>query len=134
MGQRSYILTDSQVACRYFTNGRVPACVARLLGATLGQEHCIIQCPGHIAETGNDRADGAARAITHRATVPRPDTCLLLQAPHTPRDILEHQRRQRRRYSPPPSRLGVKEAHEWRRLQTNTYPHLRLKHAIHPTA
>ncbi|KAH7936286.1 hypothetical protein HPB52_021327 [Rhipicephalus sanguineus] len=38
MEQRPYILTDAQIACRYFTNGRVPACVARLLGATLGQE------------------------------------------------------------------------------------------------
>ncbi|KAH6931299.1 hypothetical protein HPB50_023498 [Hyalomma asiaticum] len=39
--QGSYILTDSQIACRYFTSGRVPACVAHLLIATLDQEHSI---------------------------------------------------------------------------------------------
>lgn len=90
--QGSYILTDSQIASRYFTSGRVPACVAHLLGATLDQDHSIIWCPGHIEATGDDRADGAARALTHRATVPRLDTRLQPHAPHTPRDILEHQR------------------------------------------
>ncbi|KAH6943708.1 hypothetical protein HPB50_025633 [Hyalomma asiaticum] len=84
--QGSYILTDSQIACRYFTSGRVPACVARLLGATLDQDHSIMWCSAHIEATGNDRADGAARALTHRATVPRLDTRLQPQAPHTPRE------------------------------------------------
>ncbi|KAH6939090.1 hypothetical protein HPB50_015732 [Hyalomma asiaticum] len=74
MTQGSYILTDSQIACRYFTSGSVPACVARLLGATLDQEHSFIWCPAHVEATGNDRADGAARALTRRATVPRPVT------------------------------------------------------------
>ncbi|KAH6938370.1 hypothetical protein HPB50_008939 [Hyalomma asiaticum] len=106
--QGSYFLTDSQIACRYFTSGRVPACVARaLLGATLDQDHIIIWCPAHIEATGNARADGAARSITYRATVPRLDTRLIPQAPHTPGDILEHQRRQRRRYSTPHPRLNL---------------------------
>ncbi|KAH6928390.1 hypothetical protein HPB50_015474 [Hyalomma asiaticum] len=119
--QGCYTLTDSQIACRYFTSICVPECVAHLLGATLDQDHSIIWCPAVIEATRKDRAAGAARALTHRATVPRLDTRLQPQAPHTPRDILEHQRRQRRRYSTPHPRLNVKEAHEWRLLQTNTY-------------
>ncbi|KAH6948476.1 hypothetical protein HPB50_024815 [Hyalomma asiaticum] len=77
--QGSHILTDSQIACRYFTSGRIPACVAHLLGATLDQDHSIIWCPAHIEATGNDRADGAARALTYRATVPRLGTRLIPQ-------------------------------------------------------
>ncbi|KAH6948429.1 hypothetical protein HPB50_024370 [Hyalomma asiaticum] len=45
--QGSYILTDSQIARRYFTSGRVPVCVAHLPGATLDQDHSIIWCPAH---------------------------------------------------------------------------------------
>lgn len=87
----------------------------------------IIWCPGHIGLDGNERADGAARAFVNRAADHSSEK------PFLPRDILEYQRRERRKYSVPHPDLSGRDSYDWRRIQTHTYPNLYLKHAIHPT-
>ncbi|KAH8024665.1 hypothetical protein HPB51_000396 [Rhipicephalus microplus] len=67
LGRLSLVLTDSMVACKLFLTGRLPHNTIRLLGPDLTQDHPIIWCPGHAGLYGNERADGAARALTNRA-------------------------------------------------------------------
>ncbi|KAH7972600.1 hypothetical protein HPB52_013828 [Rhipicephalus sanguineus] len=74
--RRSYILTDSQIACRYFTDGHVPACVARLIGATVDQEHYIIWCPGHIQKRVTiERTVQLELLLTERLSLAQIPTC-----------------------------------------------------------
>ncbi|XP_042144326.1 uncharacterized protein LOC120837552 [Ixodes scapularis] len=77
----------------------------------------------------------AARAHTHRAITREGTTSLV--APTTDllinyADILAHYRHDRRKYPAPHPRLSRDEATTLRRLQTNTYPHSTLLHAIYP--
>lgn len=92
------------------------------------QYHAIIWCPAHAGLEGNERADGIARGISIRAPIETLD-----EPPVTSLDILEAQRKERQKFSPPHPKLDIGQARDWRRLQTNTYPNLLILNKIHRT-
>ncbi|KAG0425280.1 hypothetical protein HPB47_027542 [Ixodes persulcatus] len=93
-----------------------------------------------IAFRGNEAEHAAARVHTHRA-VPQEGnvTQTLCTFKPTPLqkypDILAHYRHERRQFPPPhsPPPLSRPEATAFRRLQTNSYSHGTLLHAMYPT-
>lgn len=133
-GRSAYILTDSQAACRLYLRGTLPRCVTDILGSMLMEAHGVTWCPGHDGLGGNEEANCVARGLTGR------DAGLSsghLTGHHeeqsvTSRQILENQRLTRRTYAPPHPNLSSQQARDWRRLQTNTYPHISKLHAIFP--
>ena len=128
--QSAYILTDSQDACRLYLRGVLPASVLRILGPTLTQDHGITWCPAHAGVDGNERVDRLARGMTGRAAEHSAPTNA--PTPGTPREILEFQRFGRRSKAPPHPKLNRGQARDWRRLQTNTFPHLQRLHKMYP--
>lgn len=126
-GQPAYVLTDSQAACRLFMRGTLPHSVARILGSCLDIDHSIMWCPAHNGLEGNERADRIARGSNDRAA-----GSALKEPPPIVRDILEIQRRERRTFGPPHPKLNRTQARDWRRIQTNSYPHLNLLCKMHP--
>lgn len=52
---------------------------------------------------------------------------------HTYAEILSHYRQARRKYPAPDHRLAKEDTTTLRRLQTNTYPHNSILHAMYPT-
>lgn len=126
-GQPAYVLTDSQAACRLFMRGILPRSATRILGSRLDLDHGIMWCPAHNGLDGNERADRIARGSNNRAAARN-----LEEPPSAVRDILENQRRERRTFGPPHSKLTRIQARDWRRIQTNTYPHLNLLCKMHP--
>lgn len=127
-GNSIAVLTDSQAACRMFINGRLPRITLKLLGETLRASHGITWCPGHSGVPGNERANALARELANRAD----DAPSKIPKDHTPHDILEHQRRERQIYAFPHPQLGVGDARKYRKIQTHTFPHLGLWHAMWP--
>lgn len=127
------IITDSQAACRNYTIGRIcPSALHILRSAKTLPQIQLVWTPGHESLEGNEAAHAAARvhtlrAISQEGNDPRPQ--LLLK--YT--DILAHYRHERRRFPPPHPELTRTEATTLRQLQTNSYPHGTLLHAIHPT-
>ena len=127
-GDSALVITDSQSTCRMFQAGAIPRTAIRILGEQLLNSHAILWCPAHAGLEGNERADRLARELSIRAPV-----ATLEEPPTTPRDILENQRGERQKYSYPHPDLTGEQARDWRRVQTNTYPHLQRQHHIHPT-
>lgn len=128
-----YILTDCQSACRAYANGHLHKIACDILHR-LNEipRTTIIWTPGHEGVSGNHRAHTIARGHCNRALQetpedPSPDTL------QTYYDILQHYRLSRRTMPPPHPSLTRAEATTWRQLQTNTYPHLTLLHAMYPT-
>lgn len=126
----AYVLTDSQAACRLFLHGRIPRIALNILGDRLRQEHHIVWCPGHVGVNGNTGADALARETSIRA---RNDTPIGNNNQILACDVLEHQRRSRQELAAPNPQLTVEEVRLYRKIQTNTYPHLGRWHAIWPT-
>lgn len=131
------ILTDSQAACRSYQRGRISKTALQILKNTAHiPETRLIWIPGHESLEGNEAAHAAARALIHRAITIEGQTPLA--APKTEplvryADILIYYRQGRRTFPTPHSQLTRAEATTLRRLQTNTYPHRTLLHAIYPT-
>lgn len=133
------ILTDSQAACRNFLIGRIslPA-LAILKQIKRLPELQIVWSPGHETLKGNESAHAAARAHTHRAVSREGDKLqdgdILKPTPlRKYADILAHYRRGRQQYPAPHPHLSRTEGTILRRLQTNSYPHNTLLHAMYPT-
>lgn len=92
--------------------------------------------PGHESLEGNEAAHAAARDYIHRAI-----SLTGQSPPHPPNpqpllrytDILADYRLKRQIFPIPHHQLTRDEATTFRRLQTNTYPHRTLLHAIYPT-
>ncbi|KAH7979078.1 hypothetical protein HPB49_008008 [Dermacentor silvarum] len=61
------IISDSQEACRLFTNGRLPLKICNLLGRELKNTYRLVWSPEHAGLEGNERADGLALELTKRA-------------------------------------------------------------------
>lgn len=124
-GRSAYILTDSQAACRLYLRGTLPRCITDILGPTLTEDHGVVWCPGHTGLEGNEEADCVARELAGRAaehsSKPLTDH---REDPITSRQILEDQRLTRRKCAPPHPKLSSQQSRDWRRLQTNTYPHI----------
>ncbi|KAG0429474.1 hypothetical protein HPB47_023596 [Ixodes persulcatus] len=133
------ILTDSQAACRNFLLGRIsPAALKVLQNVRKLPELHIVWTPGHESFEGNEAAHAAARAHTHRAVSQEGnDTQTPCTFKPTPlqkyADILAHYRHERRQFPPPHPYLSRAEATAFRRLQTNSYSHGTLLHAMYPT-
>ncbi|KAM7303296.1 uncharacterized protein ISCGN_013260 [Ixodes scapularis] len=131
------IITDSQAACRSFVNGRLSRFAHRILTNHPPEQLptvSLIWTPGHNSLSGNERAHASARALTLRAPPPQEDPSLVpIPIPLTYRDILQHLRLSRRTLPPPHKSLTREDAVGWRMLQTNTFPHLSLLHAMYPT-
>lgn len=128
-GTSAAVITDSQAACRLFLSGAVPRAVIRIIGNKLCNFHSLTWCPAHEGMEGNTRVDRLARVLNIRAAdQPRRDF------PTTARDILEQQREERREFGRPHPKLTRRQAMDWRRLQTNTYPNLHKLRQIHGEA
>lgn len=138
---RVTVITDSQAACRNFQKGRISAMALDLLHKASKARKTpldiyIIWTPGHESLEGNEAADTAARGHSHRASTLIGTHHSADNHPSIPkrsRDILEHYRLSRRRYPPPHPKLTKEEATQFRRLQTNSFPHATQLSKIHPT-
>ncbi|KAH7953877.1 hypothetical protein HPB49_013327 [Dermacentor silvarum] len=56
VGREVHVVTDSQQACRNFSNGRTPVLAAQIIGPKLQESHQITWTPGHAGLEGNERA------------------------------------------------------------------------------
>lgn len=127
------IITDSQAACRNYTLGRIsPPALALLRKAKRLPEFNIVWTPGHQSLEGNEAAHAAARAQALRA-VSQEDSEPRLQPLLKYGEILAHYRHERCIFPPPHPSLTRAEATILRQLQTNSYPHGTLLHAMYPT-
>lgn len=132
--ERMLILTDSQAACRNYGKGRISATAYRILSRRYLDQFpdvSILWTPGHENLCGNQQAHAVARAHTSR--VPQEEDLLLEPIPLNYNTILQHQRLGRRSLPPPHKTLTKEETVGWRLLQTNTFPHLGILHAVYPT-
>lgn len=132
------IVTDSQQACRNYKKGIIGSTATHVLTShhqPLQDTH-IVWTPGHAAVQGNQAAHAAAREHIHRAlpatAFPVPATQGTEAILNTYRDLLDHYRKERQEYPAPHHKLDREQSTIWRRLQTNTYQHGTLLHAIHP--
>lgn len=130
------IITDSQAACRNYQLGRI----SRLALETLKKikdppEIVIVWTPGHETLAGNLAAHAAAREHSLRATSlgDRAPADTDEGVPKRYTDILAHYRLGRRTYPPPHPTISREDAVTLRQLQTNTFPHGTLFHAMYPT-
>lgn len=132
------IVTDSQEACRHYRAGRIAHPALRILmAATASPDFHLIWTPGHASLEGNEAAHAAARAHVFRAfpaSAAPPSEEDNHAVPRIYRDILDHYRLSRRNLPPPDDRLSKEDETDYRRLQTNTFPHGTRLHAIHPTS
>lgn len=129
------VLTDSQTACRNYSRAIISRAAHRILNGAhqLPPYIQIVWTPGHESLRGNQQAHACARA--HALREPRDGRAEQFHPepiPLTYTHILQHYRLSRRTLPPPHNALTREEAVIWRKLQTNTYPHLSLYHAIHP--
>lgn len=98
----------------------------------------IAWTPGHKSFEGNEVQNVAARVHTHRA-VSQEGADFQAQDNLKPTplqkyaDILAHYRHGRQQYPGPHPQLSRAEAAIFRRLQTYSYPHNTLLHAMYPT-
>ncbi|XP_040078313.3 LOW QUALITY PROTEIN: uncharacterized protein LOC120850040, partial [Ixodes scapularis] len=130
------VITDSQAACRNYQLGRI----SRLALETLKKnqdppEIVIVWTPGHETLAGNLAAHAAAREHSLRATSlgDRAPADTDEGVPKRYTDILAHYRLGRRTYPPPHPTISREDAVTLRQLQTNTFPHGTLFHAMYPT-
>lgn len=132
------VVTDSQAACRRYAAGYIDPLALRILQSIRNPPDLyILWTPGHESLEGNEAAHAAARAHIYRAfpsNTPASPSEEYHSVPRRYKDILEHYRLERRTLPPPHEKLTKEEANTYRRLQTNTYPHGTLLHAIHPTS
>ncbi|XP_077531108.1 uncharacterized protein LOC144143183 [Haemaphysalis longicornis] len=94
----------------------------------------LIWTPAHVALEGNERANEAARDLTHREP-PKPGSQSMDNAKDrlcAYRDVLEHYKGERRTYPAAHPSLPKKQEVAWRRLQTNTYPNPGIYRHFHP--
>ena len=132
------VVTDSQAACRHYAAGRIASTALRIIQSLpTPPDIYILWTPGHASLEGNEAAHAAAREHTYRAfpipASPQPPEDDLF-IPRTHKDLLNHHRLTRRTLPPPHDKLTKEDATTYRRIQTNTYPHGTLLHAIHPTS
>lgn len=130
------VITDSKTACRNYQLGRVSGQAIRILNNLQSPpELRIVWTPGHASLEGNEAAHAAAREHTFRAFPSLADRSMTSSddIPRRYTDVLAHYRLQRRIYPPPHPNMTREDAITLRQLQTNTYPHGTLLHAIYPT-
>lgn len=133
------IITDSQTACRSYLKGRISQPALHILQRNPNLPTIqIIWSPGHTTLEGNEAAHAAAREHSHRAVSERAHNQQTDAHPkpiplYTYAEILSHYRQARRKYPAPHQRLEKEDATTLRRLQTNTYPHNSILHAMYPT-
>lgn len=136
VGREVHVVTDSQQACRNFTNGRTPVLAAQILGPRLQESHQITWTPGHAGLEGNERANALARALINRAgqnqSSDQSPPFTFVPLPSNYCDRLEIQRLNRRIYPPPHKKLSTEEAIALRLIQTNTFPNLHRYSKIYP--
>lgn len=136
VGREVHVVTDSQQACRNFTNGRTPLLAARILGPRLEEYHQITWTPGHAGLEGNERANALARALTNRAgqnqSSHQSPPFTFVPLPSNYGERLEIQRLNRRIYPPPHKKLSTEDAVALRLIQTNTFPNLHRYSKMYP--
>lgn len=101
----AHVLTESQVACRAYLKGVLPATAAILLRKPLHLHPGIAWCPTHDCQEQNEAADSAYRAANNRvpdSTLGSPPTNV---SPVTPREIIALQRSERGTLAPPQPKL-----------------------------
>ncbi|KAH6946388.1 hypothetical protein HPB50_013222 [Hyalomma asiaticum] len=62
----SYVVSDSQAACRMYLKGLLPWKSASILGRVLHQHHGLVWCPAHTGQAGSELAHCFARELTGR--------------------------------------------------------------------
>ncbi|KAG0421985.1 hypothetical protein HPB47_002157 [Ixodes persulcatus] len=136
VGREVHVVTDSQQACRNFTNGRTPLLAARILGPRLEEYHQITWTPGHAGLEGNERANALARALTNRAgqnqSSHQSPPFTFVPLPSNYGERLEIQRLNRRIYPPPHKKLSTEDAVALILIQTNTFPNLHRYSKLYP--
>ncbi|KAH9371119.1 hypothetical protein HPB48_000346 [Haemaphysalis longicornis] len=127
------IISDLQMALRNFATGFVSPITARILRtAPTPPAHCprLIWAPAHSSLPGNKLANELARDFCCRdasdaASPPRAGGRDRLVRY---RDIPQHYRLSRMHFPGPAITLKRRQSAQWRRLQTNTFPHPALCH------
>ncbi|KAH6942127.1 hypothetical protein HPB50_001377 [Hyalomma asiaticum] len=85
------------------------------------QDHGLVWCPAHTGQAGNEPATSETNF-----------TEILTTGEVTRRSMLKRQPLDRKVMAPPQKKLNVQQAHDWCRLQTDTYLHLQKLHTIYP--
>lgn len=116
------IITDSRKACAHYLVGEISPLASQILKRALADPapKRIVWAPGHQGLRGNEAADAAARALTHRA----PHLGSYDSEANTPllrfKEILTYYRDTHRLYPAPAKGLSKAEERTLRRLQTGT--------------
>ncbi|XP_049272819.1 uncharacterized protein LOC125759002 [Rhipicephalus sanguineus] len=116
------IITDSRKACAHYLAGEISPLAGQILkrAAIDPTPKRIIWAPGHQGLRGNEAADAAARALTHRA--PHPGS--YDSEANTPllrfKEILAYYRDTHRLFPAPAKGLSKADERTLRRLQTGT--------------
>nr|XP_050033693.2 uncharacterized protein LOC126530455 [Dermacentor andersoni] len=118
------IITDSRRACEHYLAGEVSPLAYRILQRAVRESDPspkrIIWTPGHQGLRGNEAADAAARALTHRAPQPDSSGSEIRQPLLRFREILADYCERHRLFPVPAKGLSKADERTLRRLQTNT--------------
>ncbi|XP_049520904.1 uncharacterized protein LOC125944446 [Dermacentor silvarum] len=116
------IITDSRKACDHYLTGEISPLASQILrrAAIDPTPKRIIWAPGHQGLRGNEAADAAARALTHRAPHPSSSSSEANLPLLRFREIIRHYSDNHRLFPTPAKGLSKAEERTLRHLQTGT--------------